>query len=289
MPAFRHLSAAVLAATAALPLYARQPSAPLPPAHDLVRDVMYNELHDRERDSHWEYRSDNRSPAEDIVREQVETSQGPVFRIIERNGSALNPDQSRREDQRLNQYIHDPSEVQRVRREHEEDEARLEDMMRMLPGAFLFDYEPSPDHDIARVAFRPDPAFVPSGYEARIAHGMTGTLTIDLRLKRLIDIHGSLAQRVDLGFGLLGHIERGSWFEIHREQVSATHWKADLVEVHIDGKVLMFRTISKDQREVRSDFHPVPGAATLEEARNWLEQMPAQPNRAMQAQLAPGK
>jgi hypothetical protein len=77
MPAFRRFATVVLIAAAAAPLCA-QTSAPVNPglpasAHDLVRDVIYNELHDRERDSHWEYRSECVSPAENLVREQVET------------------------------------------------------------------------------------------------------------------------------------------------------------------------------------------------------------------------
>lgn len=251
-----------------LPLRAQQPSQA---ARDLVRDVLYNELHDRERDSHWQYRSECHSATQNVVREQIETDDGPVFRIIEENGKPLDAAQRRREDRRLDEYVHDPAEILRVHREHEEDEARVSAVMQMLPSASLFEYQVSPDGETVHIAFRPDPSFVASGYEGRILQELNGTLTVNLRFKRLIAIRGVLAQSVDFGYGLLGHIEKGSWFEIHREPVSATHWKADLVEVHIDGKVLLFRTISRDQRETRTDFRPVPAGATVAQAEQWLK------------------
>jgi hypothetical protein len=87
----------------------------------------------------------------------------------------------------------------------------------------------------------------------------------------MIDMDGRLVERVDFGYGILGHIEKDGTFEIHREQVSAAHWKTDLVEVHIQGKVLLFKNVTKDQREARSEFRPVPHDITLAGAKNLLD------------------
>lgn len=82
---------------------------------------------------------------------------------------------------------------------------------------------------------------------------------------------GSL-KRGDFGYGILGHVEKGGTFEIRREQVSQAHWKTDLVEVHIQGKVLLFKNVAKGQRESRSDFRPVPQNISLTEAKVLLDQ-----------------
>jgi hypothetical protein len=66
--------------------------------------------------------------------------------------------------------------------------------------------------------------------------------------------------------------------------VSATHWKADLVETHVQGKVLLVKSLSKDQREARSDFRPVPSGTTLAEAKQMLGQAADQ---GVQARLVP--
>jgi hypothetical protein len=290
MHATGRFATALLVAAAVMPLCAQ----PAPPpatgpstpqsAHDLVRDMVWNELQDRERDSHFEYLSECVSSTQNLVREQVETDQGPIFRVLAQRGVPLDEAQREREDARLNQYVHDPAQVAHILHAHEEDEARLGAIMHILPDAFLFDYDGDPQGDTARIAFRPNPAFVPNGYEARIVHALAGTLTVNTRLRRMIDMRGTVAERVDFGYGILGHVEKGGTFEIHRRQVNGAHWKTDLVDVHIEGKLLMLKTVSKDQREARSDFRPVPSGTTLAEAREMLDQAAAQ---SVQARLMP--
>uniref|UniRef100_A0A372IRW0 Uncharacterized protein n=1 Tax=Paracidobacterium acidisoli TaxID=2303751 RepID=A0A372IRW0_9BACT len=252
-----------------------------------MRDVIFNELHDRERDSHWEYRSNAVTPSQNLVREQVETSQGPIFRVLERGGRTLDADQARQEEARLNEYVKSPGQIEHVQHEHEVDEERLAGIMKMLPKAFLFEYEGSATGDVVRIAFRPDPAFVPDGYEARVVHVLAGTLTVDQRLKRMIDMDGHLIERVDFGFGILGHVEKGGTFEIHRVQVSAERWKTSLVAVHIQGKVLLFKNVSKDQQETRSDFRPVPHDISLQQAKEMLDHQ-ADASLPVEARLAAG-
>jgi hypothetical protein len=266
---------ATLAGTLTLTVHAEQNTAQQntqTPARDLVRDVMYNELHDREYDSHWEYRSDSITPAQHVVRQQIETDEGPIFRVLERGGSSLSADQRRREEERLESYLNSPGQIERVQHDHQEDEARMAGVIGLLPKAFLFEYDGPATGDSVRIAFRPDPAFVPSGYEARIVHALTGTLTVNERQKRMIDMDGHLIERVDFGYGILGHVEKDGTFEIRRTQVSAEHWKTSLVEIHIQGKVLLFKSVSKDQREARSDFRPVPHDITLAAAKHQLDQ-----------------
>jgi hypothetical protein len=219
-----------------------------------------------------------------VVREQVETASGPVFRLLEQDGKPLDASQQQRENERLDEYIHDPGQIARVARAHDNDEAQVATILQLAPDAFLFDYEGPPSGNVARIAFRPNPAFVPQTYQARIVHALTGTMIVDLPLKRAIDMSGSVADRVDFGYGLLGHVEKGSSFHIHRHQVSATHWKTDLIETHVKGKVLLVKSLSKDQRETRSDFRPVPGDTTLAQAKEMLNQAIDQ---GVQARLVP--
>lgn len=288
MPTPGQFAAALLLAALTLPAISRpaaaQTTPPTEPAARLVRDVIWNELHDSESLSHWEYLSDRTVDGQERVSEQVETRSGPVYRILERNGAPLTASQQQQESRRVAAYIHDPSAVARIERDHRQDEARLASIMRLLPTAFVYRYAAPPSGDTVTLAFQPNPAFIPSGYEARILHALTGTMTVNLRYKRMIDISGSVSQQVNFGYGLLGHVDQGGTFRIHRTQVSPRHWKTDLVAVHVQGKLLMFHTISKDEREARSDFQPVPLDMTLAQADRLLSSAAADP--AVLAQLA---
>jgi hypothetical protein len=282
--------AGLLFASTLMPLRAQMKAeASAPPAAsesaaELIREVVYNELHDRERDSHWEYRSECTSPSQSYVREQVETANGPIFRMIALDGTPLDAAQRLREDERLDQYIHDPGQIARVARNHQEDEQRLGAAIQLLPQAAIFEYSGDPQDGIVQLRFHPNPDFVPSGIEARIVHALEGTFTINLRFRRMIEMRGVVSERVDFGYGLLGQVEKGGVFEIHRQQVSDAHWKTDLVDIRVQGRILLLKTVGKVQREARSDFRPVAQGTTLEEARAMLDRVDAQP---AQARLTP--
>ncbi len=273
----------LLAVALAVPLAAQQPKSPPESAQQLARDVIWNELHDRNPLIHWQYLSTRTSAGQTLLREHVETSDGPVSRVLERNGVPLTADEQQQETQRLDAYIHDRSAVARLQRDHQQDKARLTAVLQMIPDAFLFTWQGEPSGDVARLSFRPNPAFDPSGCDARILHALTGTLTVNLRYKRLVEMQGTIARPVDIGYGLLGSIKPGGTFEIHRRLVSPTQWKTDLIEIHVRGRILLMKGISKDEREARSDFRQVPENLTLAQANSLLSQAAA--HSALQVQL----
>jgi hypothetical protein len=239
-------------------------------AQQLVADVIYNELHDRECDSFWKYRSARQAGGQDMVREQVETAEGPIYEVLEDHGSPLDTDERRREDLRLDDLIRSPAAMEKLEQKHRQSEERLKSVMDLLPKAFLFAYEGPSEGDAVRISFTPNPSFRPETYEARIVHAMRGALLVDRRLKRIIEMDGHILQRVNFGYGFLGYVEKGGTYRICRVRVSQTHWKTSLVDVHVQGKVLLFESVEKEQRESRSGFYPVPHDISLEQAKRLL-------------------
>jgi len=267
-----HPSASFVVALLGCGLLAQaQDRMPVQPAQQLVADVIYNELNDRGCDSFWQYGVLRVSGSQNVDREQVETSDGPIFRLVKDHGNPLDAGERKREDLRLEELVQQPGAMAHIQQEHLKDEARMRRVIELLPRAFLFEYMGPSEGVQVRLSFRPNPAFTPASYEARIVHALGGTLVVNQRLKRLIEMDGQLTERVDFGYGFLGHVEKGGTFEILREQVSDAHWKTNLVEVHIQGKVLLFKNVTKDQRESRSDFRAVPQDISLAEAKALLD------------------
>jgi hypothetical protein len=240
-------------------------------AHDLVRDVVYNELQDREHKSFWEYRVQKRVGQQTSAQEQVETRYGPIYRLIAKEGVPLDQAEQQEEDARLKSLLQNPGQQKKTKEQHEQDEQRLERLLALLPDAFLCDYD-GQDGGNVRLTFRPNPSFKPPTYEARIFHGLAGQMWIDSQSKRLVALKGRLIERVEFGYGLLGHINEGGTFAIHRQRVSPTHWKADLIDIHVSGRVLLFKSVNKEQREERSGFRAVPETLTLEQAQTLLKE-----------------
>jgi hypothetical protein len=110
--------------------------------------------------------------------------------------------------------------------------------------------------------------------EYKALQSMAGTVLVSPQQKRLARMNGNIVENVDFGFGILGRIAKGGTFEIDRIQVSPTHWKTHLVDIHVNGRMLLFKTISKQQHETRSDFESVSQDLDLRHGEELLQLLP---------------
>jgi hypothetical protein len=236
--------------------------------HDLVKDVVYNELQERRQISLWQYREEKQVGSQTTIQQEVETRSGIVYRVLARQGRPLDQAAQKKEIERLNNLQRNSAEQARMKQESEAEEQRLQRLMAAMPEAFLYTYDGMAEGNL-RLSFRPNPAYNPQTYEARVYHGLSGDIWIQPQRKRLVKIDAHIMTEIDFGYGLLGRVEKGGSFQIEREQVAENRWKTSVLNVHISGRVVLFKAISKDQREVRSNFQPVssdlgvPGAVAL--------------------------
>jgi hypothetical protein len=238
------------------------------PAGELVGAVVANELTDREKLRKWFYMIEKRAGKQTLTEAQVETKEGPLYRLLAIDGATLNPDQRQQDDARIGRLMKDPRPLQKLRQSQEEDELKLQNLMSLMPEAFVFDYDGMEDN-LLRVKFRPNPDYTPPTYEARVIHSLTGTILIDSEHKRLAKVTGQLTNRVEFGYGLLGRIDSGT-VEIARVEVGPQQWKTVFINIHFSGKLAVFKTISKEQYERRSDFRTVSSDLSLSEAKDLL-------------------
>jgi hypothetical protein len=239
-------------------LRAQLPAAP----GQLVREVVYNELNDHQRHGYWHYWVEKRSAGGTSVEEQVETADGPVARLTLSDGRALSPKAERQEQERLEKLLTSRDEQVRQQRQYDENEERIGRILALLPTAFVYAYD-GEEKGCRRLRFRPNPDDPSRSIESRIFHAMSGTLWIDPRAKRLFRLEGHVDENVDFGFGILGRLYRGGWFRLVRVRVSATDWKTESLEVHMNLRALLVKTFARDTSEVRGGFEPVPAGMSL--------------------------
>ena len=246
---------------------------PAESAHDLVKDVVYNELQERRQVSLWQYRVEKRVAGQTMVEHEIETRSGPVYRVLARQGLPLDQAGQKKETDRLNNLLRNRAEQLRMKQDHEAEEARTQRLIAAMPDAFVYAYDGETDGNL-RLSFRPNPAYSPPTYEVRVFHALAGEILIEPRLKRLVRIDGHIEREIDFGYGLLGKIEKGGTFQIGRAQAGDERWKTNLIEVHISGRIIFFKDISKDQREVRSNFKPVAADMSVQDAVSLLNALP---------------
>lgn len=228
----------------------------------LMNDVVANELTDRVQQRKWEYLIDKRAGKQIITEQQVDTKDGPIYRVLAIDGTPLNHDQRQQDNARMDRLLHDPAQQLKLKIAHDEDEAKLEKVLRLMPQAFLYDYD-GMEGNLLRIKFRPNTNYNPPTYEARVVHSLAGTIFIDLQHKRLAKFTGRLMNRVEFGYGLLGAIDQGGTIEIGRRQVDNSDWKTTFVNIQLSGRIVFFKTINKQEYETRSGFRAVSGDLSL--------------------------
>lgn len=241
------------------------------PPNQLVREVVYNELRDHDAHGFWRYWIEQHVRNDTRLKEQVETTDGPLTRVVETNGHPVDAQTRDEEQARLQHLVNSPVQRSLHRKTYAEDEKHVTLIMTLLPDAFVFD-DAGDENGCHHLRYRPSPAYVPHSIEARVIHSMTGDLWIDARAKRLTRLEGHMAENVDFGFGLLGRVNKGSWFRVGRVQVSPTEWKMDQLEVHLSGHALMLKTIGRETSEIRGGFAAVPSGTDLAQGMRILDQ-----------------
>ena len=239
------------------------------PAVKLIDEVVANELTDRVQQRKWMYLIDKRQGKQTLTEEQVDTKDGPFYLVRAIDGIPLDSNQRQQDKARMDRLLHDPGLQLKIKQVHDEDEQKLEKLIRLLPEAFVYDYD-GIEENLIRLKFRPNSNYNPPTYEARVAHSLAGTILIDSEQKRLAKLSGRLISRVQFGYGLLGHIDDGGTIEIGRVRVGPSQWKTALINIQLSGGLAFFKTISKQEYETRSNFRAVSGDPSLSDASQLL-------------------
>ena len=255
------------------------------PPGQLVREVVYNELHDHDRHGYWRYWIERRSQKETRLEEQVETADGSVARLELSNGQPLDTAGRLAENGRLGRLLGSQEEQARYRQQYVDVERRIGRIVGLLPSAFVYEYA-GEENGCYRLRFRPNPDYPAHSIEARIFHAMSGELWVSQRYKRLARLDGHLEENVDFGFGILGRLNRGGWFQLQRTQVSSTDWKTERLEVHMSGRAMLFKTIARETSEARGGFIAVPAGMNLAQGVSLLDHGEADSTKARAASLA---
>lgn len=236
------------------------------PAQQLLRDMVWNEVHAQDNDhSYWRYREVRNEDGKTEVVDVFETPHGQVHRLVSINGVPLSGKQREDEENRIERLVSNPQQIEQAQKKRNEDGDEELKLLKMLPSAFSCRYDGTKDGAI-KLAFTPNPSFHPTSREAEVFHHMEGMILVEPRTKRLLEINGLLTSDVKFGAGLLGHLYKGGTFCVRQREVGQGHWDMTLLDVHMDGRALFFKTIAVRQNESYSNYKRVPSNISLREA-----------------------
>jgi hypothetical protein len=241
------------------------------PLTALVRDVIYNEieaeLHDESLWCNRKQQQEDGKPEKTV--EACQTKDGELERLLAVNGRALDSAQRQAEDEHLQTLTSHPEQLRAKQKKQREDGDQARKLFRLFPEAFLFQCENESGNRIT-LRFRPNPAFRPTTRASQVFHHMEGTLVLDTRQKRLVEINGRLTSEVRFGGGLLGHLDKNGTFVVKQSEIADGHWDLVSMSLHISGRALFLKTIDVSQTQTLFDYKPLPRGATLQQAAEFL-------------------
>lgn len=202
------------------------------------------------------------------------TSHGALNRVTRVNGKAIPIQQ---QSAKVYNFVNSPALQQKQRQSGQNDAHQTEQLLKMIPSAFLWSVTNVNPKEIT-LSYKPNPNFNPPTMEDRVFAAMAGEMVIDRQQNRIVVFKGKLIRNVSFFFGLLGHMNQGGTFCVVRKELQPKIWEIVETRVHINGKILFFKTISQNEDDYDFDFKPAPQNIDLKDAAKILMNEPDWPN-----------
>jgi hypothetical protein len=237
----------------------------------IIQQVVNTEHAADENDhSHWIYLEEIHKPKEHLLQWVAGTEQGDVERVIERNEQRLSESQQR---DLIQNFLQDTRAQNKQISENKHDNQQIDDLLQLLPIAFVWT-QTGATATTTSLHFEPAPNFHPPTREARVFSSMVGDLIADNRQYRIRSMSGHLTHDVAFGGGILGKLKKDSYFSLEQEPVGESLWQLTAFQIHLEGNALLFKRISLQQDDNRSDFQPEDSTITRDQAATAIMSQP---------------
>lgn len=251
------------------------------PPRTWVAEAVANELSALHHPgSYLRYRMHIVNEKGDMTRDLIESQDGPVARLILRNGKPLTEAEDKAERQRLNGMIAHPSDFAKHVKNEEEGRKMADDLLRLMPDAMIYTYVPGqpqiPGSTGTQVVldYTPNPRFNPPTMTAEALAGLKGRAWIDAKSHRVVRMDGTIFRAVNLGWGVVAHIYPGGKLLLEQADAGGGRWIFTHFNEDISVRALLVKTLKVQQQVDALDFQVLPGPMTYQDAIRVLLKTP---------------
>jgi hypothetical protein len=263
---FRILTACLLS----LPGASAQTATATLDAQALVRRAAANAAAAAQDTNHlFLYRATKETNSGKAVRDMVETKDVILARTITWNGRQLTAQERAKEEAKLDLLIRDAEELRKKKDEQDSDRKRTLQVVRALPDALVFRYDGTETvngRETIRLKFVPNPDFNPTSKETYGLKAAAGMLWIDKEHTQIVRMDAQLTENVYIGWGILGHINKGGRLELEQTLLPGNAWRISKLNIEATGKAFFFKTIRIKQRQSAQSYRPVPNNLSIAQA-----------------------
>lgn len=273
-----------LAAAATPPPASPKPSAPdlNTPPRTWAAAVAANEVRAiQHQGSYLRYYVHTHDQKGTRVRDTIESKDGPVARLILKDGKPLAQDEDQAERERLNEILSSPSSFAKHTHNDTTGKKLAIDLVQLMPDAMLFTYTPgqpqiaSPVSPQVVLDYAPNPQWSPPNTTAEGLTGLRGRMWIDPKTRQLLHMEGTIFQGVNFGWGMLAHIYPGGTLALTQRNVAGDRWIFSSFVERVKVRALMVKSINVDAEIESSNIQVLPGPISYQEAVRLLLAAPS--------------
>ena len=248
----------------------KHPQPPVPEdLRALVKEATDQAVKEEEQQTaFYRFRMRRETKAYKLDREMIELKQGYVARTLLWQGRELTQQERSDDDAKLARLITDQDEQKRIFSRQQEDAARVMRLVKALPDGVLYTfdgYETINGRETYKLKFIPNSKYSPNSREAMVFKSAEGYIWIDILAHTIVRLEGELVRDINIGWGILGHIEKGGKVLLEQSEVSPGHWRITKLNTEATGNAFLFKTIAIWQHQTAWDFVLVPDNLTIQQ------------------------
>jgi hypothetical protein len=233
----------------------------------IVQQAVQAELAaSRDDHTHWLYFEVDSEPRKTVKQWVAQANPATVERVVERNGQALTEAEQRQE---MESFMRDTRAQAKRRKSGQQDDEQAEELLRILPDAFVWTIRGQNERDTI-LHFKPNPQFDPPDLESRVFAAMEGDMAVNIEQHRIASLKGRLIRDVKILGGLVGYLQAGGTFDVERRETGKNLWQITETHVHILGHILIFKSISEEEDNVKTNFKQLPSDISMQQAKTLL-------------------
>lgn len=208
----------------------------------------------------------------DTTRDVIESRQGAVARLVQRNGRPISATEDAAERERLNAMIDSPGDFAKHQKHDNAARGYSIELVRQMPHAMIFSFAPGqpqrPNFVGPQVVidFTPNPRYHPPALIDQALTGIQGRIWIDRKALRVLRVEGRVLHAVDFGWGMLARIYPGGTIEFEQANAGGDRWAYSHLHEDITVREMMVKTVQQRAEMDAVDFQILPTPVDYQEA-----------------------
>jgi hypothetical protein len=196
--------------------------------------------------------------------------------MVERDGKPLDAAEMAKQEEAIRKSIAEHKALTPQERERRRAEARKK---REANDGWIQEFPEALDYKLlgeemlnGRLAYKfamtPRPGYKARSMQARIFEKMRGTMWVDKADGEMARGEAEMFDTVNVGFGVLGKIEKGTQFAISRRKVTQDLWLADMQRFKFDARIMLVKSMRQESVTRFTDYrHRSEAEAKAAQAR----------------------